>query len=396
MIFALILAVAAVGWLYIIGRILSRISAGEQSIVKLAVCGYILVLIWPFLYGGVLWYFITYAHSWLVFNWHDFIAQKPVSFFIIALGWLYLVIESIRRHIRNTQRRARIRNCLLSTHVDSFTLPHMHYRKRVVSHALRTFATHIPGNSLDTLHIHRYSLTLPQRVMPAKPVRIVHLTDLHLAEYMPEDYFSEVIMHTMALQPDVIVLTGDFTCDDKPLHRIENIMKPLHAPHGVYFVLGNHDIWHAHAGVIPLFEACGFIHIAGKMQRIEFGDTPLYIAGTERPFIKEPETNSILKAIPPDAFSIVLSHHPDSARWIARYSIACVFSGHTHGGQNALPLVGPPFIPSGFGSAHAEGFVLYNNTLLYINHGLAANSLLRMFCPLEIACFNFLPEKQQV
>lgn len=390
--FALILAGAALGWLYILCRILSRISEGDKHIIRLAIVGHAVVAVWPIVYLYILWRYYPYvAASWWRMSFHTIWDNAPVFFLFLATGWFYLFFEAVRRPCMRRRVAMRVQPYLRDAEVTYHCVPPLRPQRSSVKHLLRTVSRRIPGNHLDTLHINHYTLTLPARHMPDAPVRIAHLTDMHMTPDMPEEYYTMMANHVRDLSPDIIVLTGDFTCDEKSVPRIPAVFKHVSAPHGVYFVLGNHDIWHADTQVRKQLINCGFTHLADRSLRIDLPGAPLYLCGTERPFHQEKHIDTFIHALPKDAFSLAISHHPDSVRWLADAQIACVLCGHTHGGQNALPLIGPPLIPSAYGEAYAHGFITYKNTIMYVNQGVAAHAVARFLCPLEIACFDFQP-----
>jgi uncharacterized protein len=91
----------------------------------------------------------------------------------------------------------------------------------------------------------------------ARLTSIAHLTDFHGGEHLPPGYLAGVVEKTLAARPDLIALTGDFV--HKGYRHVADIARelaPLHAPLGVYAVLGNHDFsvrnalgWRRHRGL---------------------------------------------------------------------------------------------------------------------------------------------------
>ena len=64
-----------------------------------------------------------------------------------------------------------------------------------------------------------------------------------------------------------------------------------------------------------------------------------------------------------------------------------MFSGHNHGGQIRLPLVGAVFMPSRYSRRFDRGFFRAGRTLLYVNEGIAGKHPVRYGCPPEISRF---------
>ncbi len=92
-------------------------------------------------------------------------------------------------------------------------------------------------------------------------------------------------------------------------------------------------------------------------------------------------------AIPPADFRILLSHSPDRFYRAARWGIDLMFSGHNHGGQIRLPLVGAVFMPSIYSRRFDRGFFRRGRTLMYVNEGVAGKHPVRYGCLPEITRF---------
>ena len=136
----------------------------------------------------------------------------------------------------------------------------------------------------------------------------------------------------------------------------------LHAPHGVYFVLGNHDSF---TGEVPrlrkTLQQAGFIDLGGRWQTLEIRGRTILIAGHELPWIAPAPDLSNAPPAGPDGsrpLRLLLAHTPDAWRWARRGDFDLMLTGHTHGGQLCLPGFGPIFCPSRHGVALAAGVFL--------------------------------------
>ena len=91
--------------------------------------------------------------------------------------------------------------------------------------------------------LERVPLDLPQLQPALAGLRLIQLSDLHLSHAMREEYLRAQFQHCLALSPDAIVLTGDFItiADLRFVRQLESLLRILHAPLGVFAVLGNHD-----------------------------------------------------------------------------------------------------------------------------------------------------------
>ena len=101
------------------------------------------------------------------------------------------------------------------------------------------------------------------------------------------------------------------------------------------------------------------------------------------------------RAIPPADFRILLSHSPDQFYRAARWEIDLMFSGHNHGGQIRLPLVGAVFMPSIYSRRFDRGFFRRDRTLMYVNEGVSGMHPVRYGCMPEVTRFAAgMPEQQ--
>jgi predicted MPP superfamily phosphohydrolase len=97
----------------------------------------------------------------------------------------------------------------------------------------------------------------------------------------------------------------------------------------------------------------------------------------------------LMKSLPQDGAAILLAHEPDFADVAAatqRFDLQ--ISGHSHGGQIVLPIIGPPMLPE-FGRKYPSGLYNINNMLLYTNRGVGVTTVNARFnCRPEITIFT--------
>ena len=108
---------------------------------------------------------------------------------------------------------------------------------------------------------------------------------------------------------------------------------------------------------------------------------PLILCGDETPWMG---THPDLSPAPAGAFRILLSHTPDNISWARRHDIDLMLSGHTHGGQIRLPILGPVYSPSRFDCRFASGVFWLDPTLLYVSRGLSGKEPIRYNCLPEV------------
>jgi len=102
----------------------------------------------------------------------------------------------------------------------------------------------------------------------------------------------------------------------------------------------------------------------------------------------------LAEAIPDSCYSILLSHTPDYVKEAEKAGVDLVVSGHTHGGQIRLPIIGAPIKRIALGRKYMQGLHRFGDTYLYVNRGIGTIHLpLRFQCPPEIAVIDLLPAK---
>ncbi len=200
---------------------------------------------------------------------------------------------------------------------------------------------------------------------------IAHLSDLHLDLVHGREWLAEVVRRTNALEPDLIAITGDvaegsvsqFRADVEPL-------KGLSAPHGVYFVTGNHEYFHDLDGWLDLLGGIGIRVL--RNERVPIGDPR---PGFDLAGVDDHDGGRIAPDHGPDLPRaldgwdrtrpvVLLAHQPRIIGEAARAGVELVLCGHTHGGQiwpfSYLVYLQQPFV---------RGLKELNGTKLYLSSG---------------------------
>lgn len=239
---------------------------------------------------------------------------------------------------------------------------------------------------------------------PAEPprLRIAVLADLHACEpWMPTSRIAHIAARTMQLQPDLIVLLGDYVeaLGDDYRSRALSIpewvepLAALRAPLGVYAVLGNHDWWHDAKAVRQGLTGAGIPVLENRAVKIARDGHEFWLAGLgdQMAYRKDggwrgvDDLDATLAQIADAATVVLLTHEPDIFERVPP-RVALTLSGHTHGGQVYVPFLGAPWIDlSPFGREHPYGHFARNGSHLIISSGLGLTARpVRFMMPPEI------------
>lgn len=262
-------------------------------------------------------------------------------------------------------------------------------------------------------------------------LKIIQISDLHFSEKTSQAFLNRISKQVLALNPDLIVFTGDFLSYSllPDAIRLKDFLKTLTAPLGTFAIYGNHD----YKEYVSLGSDGRFRKVQSQLPAIMRGlgrlfsvnDAPNEGAIVRAPLEELEELKSLLhdsgvqllhnetiqigiknghlnltglgdymagQCQPAKGFSnydprapgIILSHNPDSYDALEHYPGDLILCGHTHGGQVNLPFIWKKVTPLK-NKMFKSGLFQLNNRYLYVNRGLGATFPFRWFAPPEIA-----------
>lgn len=233
----------------------------------------------------------------------------------------------------------------------------------------------------------------------APPVRVVHLTDTHIERSSYRE--ASVLQKVRALQPDIIVLTGDYLNlsrldDPVSAEHFRQFVSQLHAPYGIYAVRGS--VEPTPASMDRLVEGTGVIWLEQETVTVDVRGQQIALSGvacSHRPEVDAARLKQALDGIPDDAFSLLLYHSPDLIAQAAARHVDLYLSGHTHGGQLRLPFYGAIVTGSLLGKRSESGLYTYDDTTLYVSRGIGFEGgsmpRARFLCQPEIVSLELRP-----
>jgi predicted MPP superfamily phosphohydrolase len=221
---------------------------------------------------------------------------------------------------------------------------------------------------------------IPPRAPSRPPLRVAHLTDLHISDRLPAEYFASLHESIRQSEADLLVMTGDYVSAAERLPLLRHWLAELpDLPLGTYAVLGNHDYWTGEASAVrDALEQASVQVLSGRCVELDVAD--LRICGTDAPW--GPDLSGWTQD---DLTTLALSHTPDNVYALRELGADVVFAGHTHGGQIRLPGLGALVVPSRFGRRFDRGDFDVEGTHLIVSAGVGADSPpLRLWCRPEL------------
>jgi predicted MPP superfamily phosphohydrolase len=212
-------------------------------------------------------------------------------------------------------------------------------------------------------------------------LRIGLITDVHHSSMVPADDVTHAVNLLLAQTPDLIVLGGDYVtlADRAFVGPVAELLAPLHAPHGVFAILGNHD---DDRDMPAALNAQGIRVLKDARTRLEIRGAGLELAGI-RYWTRRPAEIARLLRKTEDTV-LLLAHDPRRLTEAAALDIPAVLSGHTHGGQVVVPGIGPIVIRKRF--PIVQGVGTQDNTAIFVSRGVGTVYVpVRINCPPEVA-----------
>lgn len=220
-------------------------------------------------------------------------------------------------------------------------------------------------------------------------LKVVHLTDFHYKPDKDQSLIEGVIQKVNALNPDLILLTGDYIDGHNPdIDPLIDQLKNLEAKHGIYASMGNHDGW-ANEGehYRKKFEAIGTGFLINKNTKITINNESLFIAGTDYIWLGKPDPLATLKGIPPLSPLITLVHEPDYFDTMLKHRDHHLqLSGHTHGGQCRVPILNYAPRKVSYGKKYIYDTYQQKDSSIWVSKGIGTTGIrVRFSCLPEIA-----------
>jgi predicted MPP superfamily phosphohydrolase len=224
------------------------------------------------------------------------------------------------------------------------------------------------------LSVERIDVPLARLPRELDGFTIAQLSDLHLGPYIGAEEIRSAVQVTNQLQPDVIVLTGDYVTREADLmDDSARELGALTAPGGVYAALGNHDHWSGPDHIARVLRDHSIPVLINEALPVERNGARLWIAGVDDVWERRADLDLALRQVPATEPTVLLAHEPDYAETVRRYPVDLQLSGHSHGGQVRLPFYGAPILPY-LGKQYPIGLQRADALWVYTNRGIGVVS----------------------
>lgn len=235
----------------------------------------------------------------------------------------------------------------------------------------------------------------------ARPIRILHLSDIHFSSPSPK--LSLFFEELAAIPLDAVFITGDIIDSMKGIAYCKETLSRLKPAIGIFAVYGNHDYYdyhftelllhnfpgqrmprnHQHVHVLDAaLKEIGVHVLKNQSAEIFWHGTSLLVHGLDDPTSRRANLRKTMQRFDPAKANVLLTHTIDAFLEIGRNEIDLSFSGHSHGGQICLPFWGPILTHTIMGRAFAGGFFQHKGAWCSVSRGIGTSR----FLPMRLMC----------
>ncbi len=237
---------------------------------------------------------------------------------------------------------------------------------------------------------------------------IAVMSDAHLGPYKDSRFLERAVAASNAARPDIVLLTGDYFFTSYAPAEALSPLKNLHAPLGVFAILGNHDTGRSRglsqqgrpqqsrvADLERVFGTMNITLLQNELRMLKTSRGDVAVAGVDDVTFGNSDAGRALNGLAPDVPVILAAHSPDVILDGRSRRAQLIVAGHTHGGQIRLPFIGPlGAIPTRLGQAFDQGiFTVDEDTTLAITRGIGESGVRsRLFAWPEVMILETTPD----
>jgi predicted MPP superfamily phosphohydrolase len=289
-------------------------------------------------------------------------SRVPQAVLVAAMVWHYFAVAGllplgfVGAYCWGRRRIARMRDVRPDGSVASPVSANSQTRREFIGAAAALvpplFTVGMTGVALaqiSNLRVRRFTLSIPALPRALDGITIAHVADIHVGILTCARVMREMVNTTNALRADLVLLTGDLIDYDlSDLSEGIALVRAMEGRHGLWLIEGNHDLAVdggeferrvKAAGLPLLLDESAVAHVRGYPVQV-FGLR--WMPGVARArgggldHVTAAQMRLVMQRRQPDAFPVLLAHHPHAFDAAVKADLPLTLAGHTHGGQFML------------------------------------------------------------
>ena len=321
--------------------------------------------------------------------WHYFALAAGLTV-LLPLGIMRAGAGMVRGMARVTGVR---RNRPAATPASAKSLTRREFIGNCAALAPPLFTVGLTGVALAQLNqfrVRRFTLSISSLPRALDGITIAHVSDIHVGRLTSGRVLREIVDTTNALRADLVLVTGDlinYALAD--LSEGIALVKAMEGRYGQWMVEGNHDLLDNGGEFERRVRAAGVPFLLDESAVADVRGYPVQFFGLrwlggpieERDHVMGLQVRKLMKQRQPDAFPVLLAHHPHAFDAAVEVDLPLTLAGHTHGGYLMLDSqhgLGPAFF------RYWSGLYARGRSQMIVSNGVGNWFPIRINAPAEI------------